>query len=287
MPIIIKNKSELLRQLNSYRSKKINFIPTMGNLHDGHISLIKKAKKSKYLNLVSIYVNPLQFNDKHDLKKYPRTIKEDIVKLKKIGVDIVFIPHGIFNDTNSFTINVGDISKKLCGAKRSGHFEGVATIILKLLLLIRPNKIFLGEKDFQQILIIKKLIKDFNFDIKVVSVKTQRDKNGVALSSRNQFVQNSQLLEEIYKNLQFIKGKILSGNFNLFQLNTIKDNLIDSGIDEVNYLELLKESNLSPLDSKPTTCRLFISVRIGNVNLIDNLKLAKRLSVCENGIVNV
>lgn len=236
---------------------------------------------------MSIYVNPLQFNDNHDLKRYPRTIKEDIVKLKKIDVDIVFMPHGIFNDTNSFTINLGDISKKLCGVKRRGHFEGVATIILKFLLLIRPDRIFLGEKDFQQILIIKKLIKDFNFDIKVVLVKTQRDKNGVALSSRNQFVKNSQLLKEVFKNLQFIKEKILSGNFSLFQLNAIKENLMGSGIDQVNYLELLKESDLSPLDSKPSICRLFISVRIENVNLIDNLKLAKKLSVCKNGVVNM
>ena len=287
MPLIIKNKTELLRKLNSFRSKKINFIPTMGNLHDGHISLIKKAKNSEYLSLVSIYVNPLQFNDQYDLQRYPRTIKEDIVKLKKTDVDIVFIPNGIFNDINSFTINLGDISKKLCGVNRSGHFEGVATIILKFLLLIRPDKIFLGEKDFQQILIIKKLIKDFNFDIKVVLVKTQRDKNGVALSSRNKFVKNSQLIREVYRNLQFIKEKILSGNFSLFQLNTIKKKLIGSGIDEVNYLELLKESDLSELDSKPSTCRLFISVRIENVNLIDNLRLTKKLSVSKSGIVNL
>ena len=117
MSLIIKNKSELLRKLKSLSSKKINFIPTMGNLHDGHISLIKKAKKSDYLNLVSIYINPLQFNDKHDLKKYPRTIKEDIVKLKKIGVDIVFIPNGMFNDTNSFTIYLDPFNNR-----RSGYY---------------------------------------------------------------------------------------------------------------------------------------------------------------------
>ena len=287
MSLIIKNKSELLRKLKSLSSKKINFIPTMGNLHDGHISLIKKAKKSDYLNLVSIYINPLQFNDKHDLKKYPRTIREDIIKLKKIDVDIVFIPNGMFNDTNSFTINLGDIAKKLCGVKRTGHFEGVATVILKFLLLIRPNKIFLGEKDFQQILIIKKLIKDFNFDIKVVLVKTQRDKNGVALSSRNQFVKKSELLKEVFKNLKLIKERIHSRKFSLVQLDRIKDNLKSTGIDEVNYLELLKESDLTALDSRPSKCRLFISVRIGNVNLIDNLKLTERLSVCKNGIVRV
>lgn len=287
MPLIIKNKFELLRKLKSLRSKKINFIPTMGNLHDGHMSLIKKAKKSECLNLVSIYINPLQFNDKYDLKKYPRTIQEDLIKLKKIDVDIVFIPNGIFNTTNSFTVNLGDIAKKLCGVKRKGHFEGVATIILKFLLLIRPDKIFLGEKDFQQILIIKKLIKDFNFDTKVVLVKTHRDKNGVALSSRNQFVKNSELLKEVFKNLKFIRERILSGKFSLLQLDRLKDNLKSSGIDEVNYLELLKESDLTALDSRPSKCRLFISVRIENVNLIDNLKLTERLSVCKNGIVRI
>ena len=193
----------------------------------------------------------------------------------------------MFNDTNSFTINLGDIAKKLCGVKRKGHFEGVATVILKFLLLIRPNKIFLGEKDFQQILIIKKLIKDFNFDIKVVLVKTQRDKNGVALSSRNQFVKKSELLKEVFKNLKLIKERIHSRKFSLVQLDRIKDNLKSTGIDEVNYLELLKESDLTALDSRPSKCRLFISVRIGNVNLIDNLKLTERLSVCKNGIVRV
>ena len=140
--IVIKNKSDLKKRLTSLSFKKVNFIPTMGNLHDGHLSLIKKAKKNGFLNLVSIYINPLQFDDKNDLRNYPRTINQDILKLKNSGVDMVFIPEKKFNNNDSFTLNVDQYSKKLCGLKRIGHFEGVATIILKFLFLIQPDNIF-------------------------------------------------------------------------------------------------------------------------------------------------
>ena len=155
--LILRNMVEVEKALGSSDSRKINFIPTMGNLHDGHFELIREAKKNRNINLVSIYVNSLQFNDKKDLDNYPRSLDEDLKNLTKLGVEMVYLPEKTFNLDNTSTIQLGEIVNKLCGKNRKGHFEGVATIILKFLLLIRPKQIYLGEKDFQQILVIKKI----------------------------------------------------------------------------------------------------------------------------------
>ena len=136
-------------------------------IYDGHFALIRRAKKNRNINFVSIYVNPLQFNDKKDLHNYPRSLDKDLKYLEELGVGMVYLPEKSFNLNNTATIHFEEIVGKLCGKHRKGHFEGVATIILKFLLLIKPEQIYLGEKDFQQILVIKKIIKDFNFDVKV------------------------------------------------------------------------------------------------------------------------
>ena len=188
--LILRNKVEVEKALNFNESRKLNFIPTMGNLHNGHFELIRQAKKNKNINLVSIYVNPLQFNDKKDLDNYPRSLDKDLKNLRELGVSMVYLPENDFNLNNSSTIQLGEIVNKLCGKSRKGHFEGVATIILKFLLIIKPEQIYLGEKDFQQILVIKKIIKDFNLDVKVKTIPTIRGPGGIALSSRNQRIKN-------------------------------------------------------------------------------------------------
>ena len=161
--MIIENVNVLVETLANIKGKKtINFIPTMGNLHEGHLSLIKKSQKKGFVSLVSIYVNPLQFSEKNDFKNYPRTLNNDLELLKKHNVNLIFLPKKNFADT-SFSVNIGKIGNKLCGVYRPSHFSGVALVILKFLNLIQPHFMTLGQKDYQQILVIKKLIKDFFF----------------------------------------------------------------------------------------------------------------------------
>tara|TARA_Y100000022_G_scaffold102805_1_gene88726 strand:- start:925 stop:1794 length:870 start_codon:yes stop_codon:yes gene_type:complete len=273
--LILRNKFELEKVLNSIKQRKINFIPTMGNLHEGHFELIRSAKKNGNINLVSIYINPLQFNDKKDFDNYPRSINKDLKHLKELKVSMVYLPEKDFNLTNTSIIDLGEVVDKLCGKIRKGHFEGVATIILKFLLIIKPEKIFLGEKDFQQILVIKKVIKDFNFSTNVKTVPIVRGRGGIALSSRNQRIKNINDLEKVYNCLIDIKNKIDEDNFCIKDLEYFKNNLIKSGICRVNYLEILKESDLSELTSIPSKSRIFISCNIQGVNVIDNLGLRK------------
>ena len=284
--LILTNKFELEKVLNSIKQRKINFIPTMGNLHEGHFELIRSAKKNGNINLVSIYINPLQFNDKKDFDNYPRSINKDLKHLKELKVSMVYLPEKDFNLTNTSIIDLGEIVDKLCGKNRKGHFEGVATIILKFLLIIKPEKIFLGEKDFQQILVIKKVIKDFNLSTNVKTVPIVRGHGGIALSSRNQHIKNINNLEKVYNCLVDIKNKIDEDNFCIKDLEYFKDNLIKSGICRVNYLEILKESDLSELTSIPSECRIFISCNIQGVNVIDNLGL-KKIYLKECGQIKV
>lgn len=267
--------AEVKKALESSDSRNINFIPTMGNLHDGHFELIRKAKKNKNINLVSIYVNPLQFNDIKDLDNYPRSLDKDLKNLTELGVSMVYLPEKAFNLNNTSTIQLGEIANKLCGKNRKGHFEGVATIILKFLLLIKPGQIYLGEKDFQQILVIKKIIKDFNFDLEVKTIPIIRGPGGIAFSSRNQRIKNINNLKKVYDCLCKIKIKIVEDNFYMKDLEYFEDNLIKSGVCKVNYLEILRESDLAELTSVPSKCRIFISCNIQGVNVIDNLSLKK------------
>ena len=273
--LILRNMAEVKKALESIDSRNINFIPTMGNLHDGHFELIRKAKKNKNINLVSIYVNPLQFNDIKDLDNYPRSLDKDLKNLTELGVSMVYLPEKAFNLNNTSTIQLGEIANKLCGKNRKGHFEGVATIILKFLLLIKPGQIYLGEKDFQQILVIKKIIKDFNFDLEVKTIPIIRGPGGIALSSRNQRIKNINNLKKVYDCLCKIKIKIVEDNFYMKDLEYFEDNLIKSGVCKVNYLEILRESDLAELTSVPSKCRIFISCNIQGVNVIDNLSLKK------------
>ena len=273
--LILRNMVEVKKALELSESRKINFIPTMGNLHEGHFELIKQAKKNRNINLVSIYVNPLQFNDKKDLNNYPRSLDKDLKNLTKLGISMVYLPEKAFNLNNTSTVQLGEIVNKLCGKNRKGHFEGVATVILKFLLLIKPEQIYLGEKDFQQILVIKKIIKDFNFDVKVKTIPIIRGPDGIALSSRNQRIKNINNLKKVYDCLCKIKIKIDEDNFYMKDLEYFEDDLIKSGVCKVNYLEILRESDLAELTSVPSKCRIFISCNIQGVNVIDNLSLKK------------
>ena len=284
--MIIQTIKVLTETLENLRTKKtINFIPTMGNLHEGHLSLIKKSQKKDYVSLVSIFVNPLQFSEKNDFKNYPRTLKKDLELLKNHNVDLIFLPKENFSHT-SLSIDIGQLGKKLCGKDRPGHFSGVALIILKFLNLIQPHFLILGQKDYQQILVIKKLIKDFFFKTKVIILPTFRENNGLALSSRNRLISDKkkQLTKIIFETLKAIEFDIQNFGFKKKKLNSIRLKLLKQGFEKVNYIEILKEKSLSKLDSKPSKSRIFISITIDGIRLIDNIAIRKKL-VEQKGLI--
>ena len=260
--------------------RKISFIPTMGNLHKGHLKLIREGKKENFITLLSIFVNPLQFNDINDYKNYPRTLEQDKKLAFKEGVDILFNPNNHFILKKKKSFKLGDISKKLCGSFRKGHFEGVSAVVIEFLNLINPDLILLGEKDFQQTIVIKKIIKNLDFKVKVKVIPTVRDQNDVALSSRNKLLgADSSLAVLVPKTLNQMIKEIKNGNFKFSRIDELKSNLIGKGIQKVDYLEILKEKDLNFPDSQFDFCRVFISAKINGVRLIDNMRLNKKIKL--------
>lgn len=253
-------------------SKKIAFVPTMGALHDGHLSLITQAKKYADIVIVSIFINKLQFNDIKDFENYPRQIDLDLEKLKKTKADYIFIPpqEEIFKNNLSFKIVPTKIHKCLCGNFREGHFEGMAIIITKFFNLIKPDFALFGEKDFQQLLIVKKLVEDLNFDITIIGCETIRESSGLAMSSRNNRLSNNSKTKasNIFRILCEIKN-------NPFLIEAKKEELLKIGFEKIDYLEIRDENNLELITNFNSNFygRIFIAVFLDGIRLIDNLPI--------------
>jgi len=268
---------KIIRNIKNLKETIINipnlgFVPTMGGLHNGHLKLIKKSINKSQKTLVSIYVNPTQFNKKKDFSKYPRNIKKDLQILKRQKVDFVFLPRTkeIYKRKIRKNIRIHRKKNVLCGKFRKGHFEGVIDVIDRFLTLINPKYIFLGEKDFQQLFLIKNYIKN-KFKVKVISCKTVRDKNYVALSSRNFLLSKENLVTagKIAKKLKSLKNKLKNNqNFNK-KINEVKTKLIEKYNIKLEYLELRNEKDLSVFKKK-NKFKLFIAYYINKVRLIDN-----------------
>lgn len=255
----------------------IGFVPTMGALHKGHLSLIKKSKAKCTFSIVSIFVNPAQFSPSEDFKKYPRLLNMDIKELKKINIDALFLPNKdiMFPKTFSFNIRGNEITKCYEGKARPYFFDGVTTIITKLFNIIQPTHAFFGCKDIQQLIIIEKLVEDLNYNIKILSGKTIRNKLGVALSSRNQYLSDAQLIEasKIYQSLKDVKKIIDSGSVDIQYLkNYLTKRLKKIKSSKVEYVSIAKQSNLKEIPDviqKPAI--LSVAVWIKNTRLIDNI----------------
>jgi pantoate--beta-alanine ligase len=267
---ILKNTSVLKKAIN--KISDLGYVPTMGGLHRGHISLIKESQKKCKKTIVSIYVNPKQFNDKNDFLKYPRNIKKDLTLLKKNKVDYVFTPttKDVYNLKSSKKIVIKKSEKILCAKFRKGHFEGVLDVMDRLINLINPNYIMLGKKDFQQYILIKNFIKD-KYKSKIYPCKTVRDKNNVALSTRNNLLNNNDLTKVglistiIKKTKPIIKQEKYPNKF----LNILKKKIIKRFNIKIDYLQIRNEYNLQKFDRKKKY-RIFIAYYINNVRLIDN-----------------
>jgi len=259
--------------------KSIGFVPTMGSLHEGHISLVQKSKLENDVTIVSIYINPSQFNDENDFINYPKSLENDMSLLKQVQCDALFLPNTkeIYKDGfNPIDVDLGNLNLILESKKRPGHFDGVIFIVHKLFKIIEPNKAYFGEKDFQQLLIIKKLAQSHFKKISVIGCPTVRDNSGLAMSSRNQKLTAKQLhfakkafnllknLKEIIKKNSVEESKIFVNDF-FYQYEQIT----------LDYFEIIEESNFSLVNSviKNKMYRMMIAFKVGDVRLIDNLKL--------------
>ena len=267
---IIKSINQLNKEVNF--KANIGFVPTMGMLHNGHVSLIESSKKKCKKTIVSIFINPSQFNKKSDYKKYPKNLSSDIKILKRLKIDFLLLPskNQIYNKKQSMKLKLNKKDKILCAKYRKGHFEGVLAVINQFLNIIEPKYMFLGEKDFQQLYLVKKFIKK-KFKTKIVSCKTIRDMKMVALSSRNNLLNNKDLIlsSKIAKLLIKFKKKLIK-NFNKKnQIKKIKYEISKFKNINLEYLEIRNKFNLSKKINKHNF-KIFIAYYNKNVRLIDN-----------------
>lgn len=267
---IIRSIKELKKTIPNITN--LGFVPTMGGIHNGHLSLFDKSINKCNKTLASIYINPTQFNNKKDFLKYPTNINKDLKILKKLKIDFVFIPktYEIYKKKRSKKLKIHSKKNVLCGKFRKGHFDGVIDVIDRFLNLINPNYMFLGEKDFQQLFLIKNYVKK-KFRVKIVPCKTIRDKNYIALSSRNYLLSKKDLsiASQIAKKLKLFKIKLRSNHNYKKKINYIKKYLIDNYKIKLDYLELRNEKDLT-IFKKNKKFRLFVAYHINNVRLIDN-----------------
>ena len=267
---VLKNTDVLIKAINNVSN--LGFVPTMGGLHQGHVSLIKKSQIKCQKTLVSIYVNPKQFNNRKDFLNYPKNISKDLNLLKKLEVDYVFIPKTkeIYKKKRLTKITLLKSQKILCAKYRKGHFEGVLDIMERFIKLIKPKYIFMGEKDYQQIFLLKKFIKG-KYKCQIFACKTLRHKNKIALSTRNFLLSKNELRKaaSITNFLKKIKYETKINRSINKSLQILKNKLIKKFDIKIEYLEFRSEINLKEIftDKK---CRLFISYYIGKVRLIDN-----------------
>lgn len=277
---VVDSTVALRTRIKTWRANNevIAFVPTMGNLHEGHLSLVKKARELADRIVVSIFVNPLQFNEKSDLEQYPRTLNEDINLLSELECDLVFTPDdsvmyplGMAKQTS---VHVPGMDDKLCGLGRPGHFDGVATVVTKLFNMVQADIAVFGEKDYQQLLMIKTLVADLNIPVDIVGAPTRREDSGLAMSSRNNLLTAKQRLRAplLYQQLMTIRTALENGETDLDALlQAAQTQLKEAGF-EPEYLEIRRADNLQPLQTgDKTALRVLAAARLGSVRLIDNI----------------
>ncbi|MFD3299849.1 pantoate--beta-alanine ligase [Aquipseudomonas alcaligenes] len=257
--------------------KRIAFVPTMGNLHEGHVALVEKAGQRADFVVASIFVNPLQFGPNEDLAKYPRTLVADQEKLVAAGCQLLFhpdveemYPHGQEGQTR---VSVPGVSEGLCGGSRPGHFEGVATVVTKLFNMVQPDLAVFGEKDFQQLAVIRTLVRDLNMPIQIIGEPTVRAEDGLALSSRNGYLSAEQraAAPALYRTLQQLASTIRDGNRDFAQLiEAGQASLVSAGF-RPDYLEIREASSLRPAEANDTQLVILGAAFMGTTRLIDNL----------------
>ncbi|MFH1829266.1 MAG: pantoate--beta-alanine ligase [Pseudomonadota bacterium] len=267
------------------RAKRtIAFVPTMGALHEGHLSLMREAKKHGDLLAVSIYVNPAQFGPNEDLNKYPRTLEQDIAKSKDVGAHAVFIPTDdqIYPDGFQTYVNVQEMTKSLCGASRPTHFMGVTTVVAKLFNIIRPDVSIFGEKDFQQLAVIRRMVSDLNMPIKIIGCPIVREADGLAMSSRNKYLSPEERAAalSLSRSLKHVEKMVAEGENSARVISAAVGEIIASEkLVRIDYISLVDAGTLEDIDEVDRPTVLAIAAFVGSTRLIDNICLSGKFQI--------
>lgn len=276
--LVIKSVTSLRSKLKQYKkqNKSIGFVPTMGALHDGHLSLIKKAREQNDIVVISIYVNPTQFSPSEDLKQYPRPLKQDKVLAEACGVNILFLPDDqtMYGKSPLTTVTVDQLTKTMEGKSRPTHFAGVTTIVAKLMNIVQPDKIYFGQKDAQQVIVIKKMAQDLHFDTKIVVCPIIREKDGLALSSRNTYLNDNHRRESVilYQSLKLARQKIKNGEKkSKIIVDFIRENILNHSHGKIDYIACVDAELLKDIKTLHGKVLIALAVKFGTTRLIDNI----------------
>ena len=266
---------EHLRQ----KGKRIGFVPTMGALHEGHLSLIRRAKDENDVVVVSIFVNPTQFGPKEDFKRYPRNLKRDQKLLKASRVDFLFAPSrtSVYPKRFKHFINPGPVARYLCGPKRPGHFRGVATVVSWLFEMVKPDRAYFGQKDYQQTRVIEEMVRRFRLPIRIKMCPTVREKDGLAMSSRNQYLTKKErtLAPSLYQSLLLAKGLIRAGERSSEKVKkAVRHNLMGR-VTKIDYIEVVNPKTCAPVQLIRGGVLVALACFIGPTRLIDNLLIQR------------
>ena len=283
--MLVHTIEELRQKRAEWKDLKVGIVPTMGALHEGHLSLIKKAKETCDKVVVSVFVNPIQFGPSEDFDKYPRTLDKDMELCNSVGVDLVFAPtpkemygegNRLSNDTLTYVCPPFFYVNKLCGKTRVGHFDGVCTVVLKLFNIVQPDYGFFGQKDAQQVIIIKKMVKDLNVPIEIIQCPIVREESGLALSSRNKYLseegkKDALVLSQILKNIKACYQKGIT------DVSALKETAYSYLTDkhDIEYLEILDRNTLEEKQNADRESIALIACRVEGVRLIDNIYLGE------------
>ncbi|MDI6870081.1 MAG: pantoate--beta-alanine ligase [Bacillota bacterium] len=273
----IQEMREFVRRARS-RSQSIGFVPTMGYFHEGHLALMRRARASCDVVVVSIFVNPLQFGPREDYHRYPRDLERDVAMAQEAGVDAVFHPsvEEMYPPGFSTCVEVQGLTECLCGLSRPGHFRGVATVVTKLFHIVQPDKAFFGQKDAQQALVIRRMVKDLDMDLEIVTVPTVREEDGLAMSSRNVYLspEERRAATVIPRSLKAAEESYWSGERDAGKiLELVRGMLLAEPGVEIDYVEIRSLPDLKPVGKLAGPALLALAVRLGSTRLIDNLVL--------------
>lgn len=286
---VVQTIADLRARIKAYRRKSdqtVGFVPTMGFLHEGHASLLQKARSQSGLVVLSIFVNPLQFGPGEDFERYPRNEEQDLAVAEAAGVDIVFMPSvdEMYPTPTRTTVSVSEVTTRLCGASRPGHFDGVATVVSKLFHMVQPDQAFFGLKDAQQVAVIEQMVHDLNIPVEIVPCPTLREHDGLAMSSRNVYLSAEERQQALVlsQSLQQAKAFIQnneSGSFTSEELQKlVSEHILTAPLAVIDYVEVLSYPTLEPFEHSHSIPTLIIAlaVKFGKTRLIDNLILQVR-----------
>ncbi|TXK81422.1 pantoate--beta-alanine ligase [Paenibacillus sp. N3.4] len=286
---VVHTITELRTRIREYRrinDQSVGFVPTMGYLHEGHASLLRKAREQSGLVVLSIFVNPLQFGPGEDFERYPRNTERDLELAEASGVDLVFMPDvkEMYPSANRTIVSVEGVTARLCGASRPGHFDGVATVVSKLFHIVQPDQAFFGLKDAQQIAVIEQMVFDLNLDVEIVPCPILREADGLAMSSRNVYLSKEEREQALVLSQSLMQAKAFVESNRLFTseqlISKVSRHIETAPLAVIDYVEVLSYPSLEPLEavssSDDDTIIIALAVKFGKTRLIDNLILQVR-----------